>query len=221
MKGISVKQIIKLFTDFANETVEGLPNDKVGMITFFIDPNYPDFETRDDLIPLDIEENADWGDYKVLDYFPFKNEEPNPDINYEAYDIDTDDVMPYDDPRKIASLEKGAISVFVACTDKELVPGNEDIAMGDIFPLFTRDEGCMSNVISVDAEGRYEFIRPRPGVFNQKVLGLKLYNIITEEGELPSILYILSDETVEGDYSDMDMSTAIYLIQRDIQKGFS
>lgn len=221
MKDISVKQIIKLFTDFANETVEGLPNDKVGMITFFIDPNYPDFETRDDLIPLDIEENADWGDYKVLAYFPFKNEELNPDINYEAYDIDTDDVMPYDDPRKIASLEKGAISVFVACTDKELVPGDDDIAMGDIFPLFTRDEGCMSNVISVDAEGRYEFISPRPGVFNQKVLGLKLYNIITEEGELPSILYILSDETVEGDYSDMDMSTAIYLIQRDIQKGFS
>ena len=174
MKDISVKQILKLFTDYSEETIEGLPNDKVGMITFFIDPNYPEFDTRYDLIPLDLEENPDWGDYKVLAYFPFKNEELNPNIQYEAYDVDTDETMPYDDPRKMASLEEGAISVFVACTDKELIPGNDDVAMGDIFPLFTRDEGCGLNVISVEADGKYDFIHPKPGVFNQKVLGLKL-----------------------------------------------
>ena len=221
MKDISVKQILKLFTDYSNESIEGLLNDKIGMITFFVDPNYPEFKTKDDLIPLNLEENPELADCKVLAYFPFKNEELNPDVNYEAYDIDTDDVMPYDDPRKIASLEKGAISVFVACTDKELVPGDDDIAMGDIFPLFTRDEGCGLNVISVGSDGKYDFIHPKPGVFNQKVKGLKLYNTITEEGELPSILYILSDEVVEGDYSEMDMSAAIYSIQRDIQRGFS
>ena len=55
MKDISVKQILKLFTDYSEETIEGLPNDKVGMITFFIDPNYPEFDTRYDLIPLDLE----------------------------------------------------------------------------------------------------------------------------------------------------------------------